>query len=911
MLAMLFSGAASGNSGWKTLKDGNFTVFYGPGHEKDAVPALRAMEDARAYVVPWTGSLALGVPVTIEDAGLYANGFTDPVYYRLHLFSSSPRIKDLFATEDWWEVVAVHEYTHMCHMTAVRGDTALLAAVFGRVVSPNIFSPTWLTEGLATNVESSISPYQGRLNDGFFDAYILARAKDGRLPQLEAASPGLLEFPAGTGPYLYGSEFLSWLDQTYGRTKFPLFVQDNGGRVLSIFSFIWPWIGVDWSAQDAWSKGFPVLWKEWKAEVTARSASFYIDGEQVTRRGWFVSDLVVDGGRLLYRRSYPVKTAAFSAFKFDEIVERDLVTGREKVLRTGLPLGVSRMKLSRGKIYFATAELGRNYSNTFLRTFGYETLVHEWDPATGRDRVVVRDRARSFTVLPDGRILMSRDRRDSSGSELVAFDPVTRNKAVLFISDLLVDEMDSDGNRVVVAARADRDNFSIFSLDLEKNELVPLVRTPYQEGTPTLMEDRVLFTANYGKTYSIYSVEISTGRVEKLAGGGFSAYPVRSGDWLYFIGLNSYGFDIYRRRYEPVEFGLPADQPFIRPPSSFDAGKVKKGGYADNLAMMAPAIRGPFIDVIDTDGVITREQYGILLQGMDTVGDFPSYQVTAGYDNLKDRGLFSGSLTSQYSAPWILQVAGGNLDGRETSVSAEYPLRASLSPGLTGVSAGASVDLFDDYTRRQVTPFEQMDFTFPMTRLGASIILPQERRGWGGEASGSSVYLLSRLVQYLPGSQLLVFSMAFQNSGDVATELSPIRGYGDKLTTPSGAVIQADFTRPLLKIGKGLWNPTLYFEDLVAGVFVDALTPEGLESKYSYGAELHLETWVTNMGAPLDWGVQVASNRDGKTSITAMVFISDSLTTNGLWRLPSAIRGAIRAMGGMDGQIGGKHQEFR
>jgi hypothetical protein len=902
-LALMLSGNAVAGSGWKAVKTADFTVFYGPGHDGDAMSALKAVGDAGIYVMPWTGSLALGVPVTVEDAGLYAQGFADPVYYRLHLFSSPPFLRDLFATEDWWELVAVHEYTHMSHMTAVRGDTAFLSAIFGRALSPNIFSPTWLTEGLATSVESTISPYQGRLNDGFFDAYLLARAKDGRLPQLEAASPGLMEFPGGMGPYLYGSGFMSWLERSRGRYEVREFVQENGGRVASFFSVIWPWIGVDMTARNVWGRGFPGLWKEWKAEVTARSASFYIDGERVTRRGWYVSDLVVDGNRLYYRRSYPVKTAAFSGFQFDEIVARDLATGREEVLRKGLPLGLSRMKLSGGKIYFATAELGRGYANTYLRSFGYETLVHEFDPASGRDRVVVRDRARSFTVLPDGRILLSRDRHGSFGSELAVFDPVTRKKEVLFSPELLVDEMVSDGTRVVASARANGENFSLFIIDLEKRALVPLVRTPFQEGTPLLQDGLVLFTANYGRTYSAYSVDPANGRLEKLAGGGFAAYPVRAGEWLYFVGLNSGGFDIYRRKYEPAAFSLPVEPAFSRAPSVFDAGSVKKGGYADNLVTMVPAMRAPFYAYeADEGGEATRYQYGLSLYGSDAIGDFPSYDLTLGYDKLEHHGLFSGNLSSQYFAPWMLSAGGGNLDGREAGFSAEYPLRVALSPGLTGVSAGASFDSFDDYTRRQVAPFESMSFTFPETRINASIVLPQERRGWGGDADGSSVYLLGRVDQYLPGSQLSVFALGFQDEGEVATELSPIRGYGDSLEAQSGAVFTADLTRPLLKIGKGIWNPTLYFEDLVAGVFADALTPGGLGALYSYGAELHLETWVSNMGLPLDWGFRVASNRDGESSLGVAVFLGYSPAAGGAWRLPSPVRGAVRAMGGLLGR---------
>jgi len=903
------AGFARASGDWKALGTGDFTVFYGPGHEGEAAEALRVLEEGKPSVTRFTGSLALGLPVTIEDAGLYANGFANPVYYQIHLFVCPPRVNDLFPVENWWELVAVHEYTHMSHMTTVSGIPGGLAGIFGRVLSPNIYTPMWFTEGLAVNAESSLSPYEGRLNDGFFGAYMLARAAEGRLPSLEQASVAPLEFPYGTGVYLYGGEFLSWLSRTHGgEGAFPRFVRTHGSRLLSYLSPVWPYVGADRTFRDVFGQRTPRLWKEWQDDLRGRAASFAIDGERITRTGWFAADLVADGNTLTYKRSYPVKTAAFGEFWFDEIVERDLMTGRERVLVTTTAGFMSRTVRRGGKLWYATAELGRGYKNTSLLSFGMEMQVHERDLATGKDRVVVQDRLRCFTVMPDGRLLLSRDRRGKFGSELAVLDPVTRKREMLLDSDLLVDELTADGRRVVATARADHECFSLFEFDSARRELRPLVRTPFLEGTPALAGDRLLFAANYGRVYSIYSLDFATGRLGRLTEGGFAVYPAAAGEWLYFVGMGSYGFDVYRRKLEPREAKLPEGAPFLRPSPSFDAAQARTEGYAANLATMVPALRLPFIDYeADDEGTAKRSIFGVDLMGADAVGDFPSYDVVLAYDSLERRPAFEFTASSVFAAPWQFAASGGNMEGKEMSVAALYPLRMAVSPGLTNLSVGASVDFFDDFTRRQATPFEHMEFKFPLTRVNADLVLPQERTGWGSAAYGESVYLVAGLTQYLPGSQLAVSTVSFVNTGDVATKLSPIRGYQDEIETASGAVVSADLARPVWKVHAGTWNPTVYLEDLVLGVFGDAITPEWAPALYSGGVELHLETWISNMGLALDWGGRLAWNRDGER--TGEVFISSAAAGAGLRCLPRQIRGALKAVA--DPLEGGRNAGYR
>jgi len=896
LIALLVVAAAPGSAGWRWVGTDDFTVFYGTGHEAEALDALRALESVRENVRPWTGSLALHVPVAIEDAGLYANGFADPIYYRMHLFTSPPYLRDMAPAERWWELVAVHEYTHISHMTAVRGNTAFLSAVFGRIFSPNTFSPLWVDEGLAVNAESSRSPYEGRLNDGFFDAYMLARAKDGRLPSLIEASVTPLEFPSGTGWYLYGGEFFGYLDRTRGRTAFPRFVQDNGGRLLSFFSPFVPAIGIDRAAVSGFGARFPALWREWQADVRKRAEGFAMDGERVTRRGWFVSDLVADGGRLYYKRSYPVKTAAFSSFHFDEIVERDLATGRERVV-VSAPGGFGPgLEVRGGTLWYGRRELARGYENTSDLGFGYETQVHSRELATGRDRVVIQDRIRAFAVLPDGRILLARDRRGAFGTDLLVMDAAGGVPEPWAATDLLVDQFVSDGKRVVATARADGEAFSVFELDVAGRTLRPLVRTPWLEGTPALDGERVLFSANWGKVYSIYAYDSASGALTRLTQGGFAVFPAAAGSTLYFAGLTSEGFDVFRKPVEPAQAALPPDPPFTRTATALDPGTVRRGGYWRNLATLAPALRFPFIDFMQEDGKTTRSFYGVMVAGADAVGNAAEYNATVAWDDLRRRVAVDAFVTSSIAAPLVLTGAGGDMDGRSLAVAAAYPLRAALAPGVTGFQVGAAMDLHDDFTRRRAVPYAYVAAATPRMRADALLLYPFERTSWGSAVTGESPAARIGITQYLGGCQLAVSSLLVANTPGLTTGFGPVRGFSGTVTGRSGAVVSADLSRPVLKLHWGLWNPSFWLEDVVLGAFGDAVLPADRATRWSAGAELHLETWITNMAFPFDWGGRVAWNRDGHCSFD--VFVGTTISATALWRLPRSLRNLVRVAAG-------------
>jgi hypothetical protein len=117
----------------------------------------------------------------------------------------------------WGEVLAVHEYAHIAHLTfAPRnpGERFLWRLLPSRIGPVARKSPAWVIEGYATYVEGQLTG-NGRPHSVGRAAILRQWALEGRLPtygQLNATGPYL----GGSMRYLVGSAFLAWLVERKG-----------------------------------------------------------------------------------------------------------------------------------------------------------------------------------------------------------------------------------------------------------------------------------------------------------------------------------------------------------------------------------------------------------------------------------------------------------------------------------------------------------------------------------------------------------------------------------------------------------------------------------------------------------------------------------------------------------------------
>lgn len=841
---------------WKTLKTDNFTVYYKPGYEWEASQALQNLERYRDRAVGITGNGLGNTAVVIEDVGTLPSGFANPVFRDIHLFTYPPQGGQMDMTQNWYRAVGFHEYIHLAHMRKTSGLAKLFADAFGTIFQPNMYSPGWIIEGITVYSESQLSPYEGRLNDGFFDAYVACRASQNKMPSIADATYTPLEFPYGTGIYLYGGELFDYLGGKYGESSFGEFFKRYGScPVTAPASCLAPALGIEVAASKVYGRSLSSLFNEWRRVETARSASWKVDGRQRTNAGWFCTYLVASAGRLYYVRNYPKKTDALTIFYFTEIVEHDVSSGREQVIVRTTSSVSAPIRLQGQQLYYATMELQCGYANVSQGGYGIKSNLYRRDLAGRSTTKLFSDAIRAFAPLKDNEIIYSKDRSHAFGSELWRYQEGKREKVGEF--DLLIGEIETNGDIVVVSARRDDENWDLFTLDVEKRDLTSMLTTPWSETDISLRKDTLYFTANYDGIYSIYRIDLASGTLARLTEGGFSRNGATAGDTLYFIGLNPKGFDVYEKAvaYQPFDLG---DGPASPPP---DIPKIdptpRPGNYLDVAgSFLDPDVRVPVI--FPGDSTLRSWYLGAVLVNTDAPNENVAISYF-GYDWANEDLILNTDFQSLLFLPVELSFAYDH--GNSTEIGLELPLYRQLNRGLTSVTCGLTAAAWEDsiLARRGLAPYAAVGFDFPGTELDLSASFPLEREAFGSDAERTAQYANISIRQYLAGGEVRPIVRGFNREPGLTWMM--IRG--DSLLARSGGIVTLEYSHPLLRIRKGLWNPNIYFEDLCGVIFIDGCFSRNGDHAYSAGVELKQE-----IGVLLGWvklapvfGVAVRSDR--------------------------------------------------
>src|SRR5207249_1267060 len=216
--------------------------------------------------------------------------------------------------DDWLNLVLTHEYTHILHLDQARGFGRAMRMVFGRnpllFSFPNLFSPLWFIEGIAT-VSETENTNAGRLRGTYVDMVLRTAAVEDRWAT-EAQASGLSPYwPVGGARYYYGSKFLSWLATTRGVDKLRLFMNDYSGNVMPF--------RVNASAEDVYGVSMKALWQQWSVEqqrtYRAERDKLAADGlttrEKLTSQGYDTINPILssDGTRVAYSHRGPFERA--------------------------------------------------------------------------------------------------------------------------------------------------------------------------------------------------------------------------------------------------------------------------------------------------------------------------------------------------------------------------------------------------------------------------------------------------------------------------------------------------------------------------------------------------------------------------------------------------------------------------
>jgi len=598
-----------------------FTIFYPTGYRAEARLTLSYLEQYYRHADQITGNRPGHLTFVIEDVGAESNGKTDPVAPSVHIFANVPYPDFHFgAMRSWWRTVSLHEYAHFSHLANVRGLLRYLRYPFGKVWLPNAVSALYMYEGLTVYTESTILPYEGRLNEGYYDAYTNLLALQGGLPTQNKLAHVPDDYPGGDSPYLFGGEFTEFLS----RSRVAVNPYDKLAQYYNHYAgcCLLNVIGYDYSAKKVWGRNRNELFRAWQRQAVSEARYREIEGRRILTGYSLAYAAAGEQGIYVWRQTNRPLAYDYTA-SYGELLLADPATGKSKRVLSGM---VSLpVRTEGGDLYAAVSDLRPGAKNYSLYGYGYVSSILRI--RSGKIKKLFTGEIKAFAVR-DGILYYAK--KKGAGSVIYI------NKAEYFSLDsLLVQDMAfrDNGDLIFIGYReADGNNLYILTAD---RTLKQLTDCDFSFSGLSVAGADVFFSANHGGLWRPYRLNLESGQVYLLDSDDLAAYPVPYRGKLYYITIQP-GAEALK---EVATEEKPAVWPDHREkiPMPEPVAYTAKSVWENARSLMWPDISLPYY----YPAVDSQSAYGgLIVLGHDALG-VHEYNLSLKYDS-----------TIHYDAVW-------------------------------------------------------------------------------------------------------------------------------------------------------------------------------------------------------------------------------------------------------------------
>jgi hypothetical protein len=711
-----------------TIRTRYFDVHYPASMTEwtlDLTTRIDAVHDAVSALVGYAPRRR--ITVIVEDPTNQSNGFANPpLADPLILFWPTPPDPAgmLGMYRDWPELLAVHEYAHIAHLTRPTRnprERRLWRFLPLRVGPIAIRAPRWAVEGYATLVEGRLTG-SGRPHGAARAAYLRQWALDGKLPTYDQLSSGG-DFAAGAMAYLAGSAFLEWLVAQRGDSSLIAVWRRLSARQPRTFAQAFA--GVYGAPPDE-------LYGRFTVELTRRALAVHdtlaaagLDtGVLVQRRHWSTGDPAVsrDGRRIaveLQARTLPGPVVVWhTEERVDTARERRL---RERMIaldpedvptvggapRPKTPLATLRPAAGRPfhspRFLADTSRLLVTHDEP-LGDGAYRRDLYEWNYRDGALRRITRGASvRDADPMPDGRSAIA-VRCENGLCDLVRVD---LEKGTLLVlrkatpsTPFYRPRVAPDGRTAIVSVLENgRWRLAAVPVDATASDGEPeLTLVDPDDGAnrydASFLKDgrKIVCVSDAGGVPNLEVIDLESGAITtetRVASAVFAPAPNPADSSVFFLALHARGVDLRR----VVLTGAGAGQ-LATLPSTLVPAVPNPPVRADSFARATPGHSRPYGAGPHGHRVLPGGSYSaeggfasLSLVGLDPIGRF-TYSANGTYGERSTwRG---GSITASWRGTRAVVPGAMTIDG--TLYLAEQQPSEQRAYGDAGAPVGTLLD---------------------------------------------------------------------------------------------------------------------------------------------------------------------------------------------------------------------------
>ncbi len=536
---------------WRTLQTPHFNIHFSAGEEKLAVDVAEIAERVHQRLsreLEWQPRGRTEV-VLSDESGL-PNGMASVIPFdRMLLYPVIPDdIQGLEDSNDWLEMLFLHEYAHVLHLDRASGAPAALRRFFGRgfLLFPNLFQPAWIAEGVATYIETDYQGGYGRGQSAYYRMLMRMEVARGLKPLRQINLP-LRSWPGGTANYLYGVYFFRYLEQNHGAQAINGWIGEYSNNLIPfrIYSNPRRYFGRD--LDQLWQGFERYLKEEFEPQLEGLRSAGLVMGEVVAAQGDYggMARAVADGS-VYFIHDDGYRQPRLMQWK----------NGRQIAL-------VELRKQARLDVHEQAGVLITQPEICDEYNIYYDLYHYQVD--TGRLRRLSHcERIHWASWSPDGQSIVA-VKVTLDGPQLLLLDSAGRPVRQLWQGgrdeQISLPDWSPDGRSIMAAWWRQREGWSLRRFDLQLASWQTLVADGSVVGQPQYTPDgrHVLFISDHEGVYNLRRMDLQSGAVTTLTrveGGAFHPSQGSDDGAIYYLNFGVDGQQLYRLDV-PLSMPLP------------------------------------------------------------------------------------------------------------------------------------------------------------------------------------------------------------------------------------------------------------------------------------------------------------------------------------------------------------------